>query len=109
MNDEYIVYCLYTEVEGIFYVGCGKAGNGKGQSRLHSTSHECNTPVRSQPSPYYGMKCRYIRACQAGGIKVHTWIFCTNNEKKQAEKMEHALIQRYPYALTNSARNLHPM
>src|SRR5436309_2279148 len=109
MNGEYIVYGLYTEVAGIFYIGCGKAEDEKGPSRLKGTVSECQKMKTLRTYPYYYMKCRYIRACQARGIKIYTWIFCTYNEKKQAEKMECALIQRYLYALTNVACNPYPM
>ena len=39
MSDEYIVYCLYTEIEGVFSVGCGLL-----KSRLKTTVKEGKQP-----------------------------------------------------------------
>lgn len=99
MSDNSIVYCLYTEVEGVFYIGCSSR-----ESRLKSTVKECE-----QPYHYNCMKCRYIHACQARGIKIHAWVICRCSDKQRAEEMEYALIQMYPHALTNSMLNWHPM
>jgi hypothetical protein len=71
MNDTYIVYCLYTEVEGVFYIGCGLAAHGKQKSRLANTVRECQN---ARQANYSCLKCRYIRACLAHGIEVETWV-----------------------------------
>jgi hypothetical protein len=106
MNDTYIVYCLYTKVEGVFYIGCGQTAHGKQKSRLGNTVRECQN---ARQANYSCLKCRYIRACLAKGIQVETWVTCTSSDKQSAEEMEYALIQLYPYVLTNSALNWHPM
>jgi hypothetical protein len=98
-KKEYSVYCLYTEVEGVFYVGCGQS-----PSRLHTTIEECRQKYRVNC-----MKCRYISACTARRITIHTWVACTCQTKQSAEEIEYALIQMYPSVLTNDALNWHPL
>jgi hypothetical protein len=99
VSNNYIVYCLYTKVGGVFYVGCGR-----GESRLRNTVRECEQPYLSN-----SLKCRYIHACQARGIQVHAWVVCQCSKKQRAEEIEYALIQMYPSALTNALLNWHPM
>ena len=102
-NTDYVVYCLYTEVAGVFYIGCGRVAHDGIKSRLSATLAECNnTSVNC-------MKCQYVRACQKYRIGVHQEVVFQCGNKQRAEEVEYALIQRYPYVLTNTILNWHPM
>lgn len=98
-KKEYVVYCLYTEIEGVFYVGCSQD-----LSRLNTTVQECEQKYSASC-----MKCRYIHACRARRIAIHTWVVCKCQTKRQAEEIEYALIQMYPSVLTNTMLNWHPI
>ena len=98
-KKEYIVYCLYTDVEGVFYIGCGS-----NRLRLNTTINECKNKYAAKC-----MKCRYIHECQKRRIAIHACEICKCSNKQIAQELEYALIQMYPYVLTNSALNWRPM
>ena len=97
-KSKYIVYCLYTNIEGIFYIG---SGNMKRLRYTVSTAYYtlCNKKYKDN-----SLKAKYIRACR-GRIEVNREVVAEFDRKEDAESLEYMLISMYAPILVNVKGN----
>ena len=98
MNN-YSVYYLYTKIEGIFYIGYGKAAHNDRKSYVSGTASEWKK--QRTKTLNNSMKWRYIRACEARSIPIYREVVYSCETKQRAEEVTYALIQMYPGILCN--------
>ena len=90
MNN-YSVYYLYTKIEGIFYIGYGKAAHNDRKSYVSGTASEWKKQRTKILNT--SMKWRYIRACEAWSIPIYREVVYSCETKQRAEEVRYALIQ----------------
>lgn len=98
MNN-YSVYCLYTKIEGIFYIGYGKVAHNDRKSCVSGTVSEWKK--QRTKTLNNSLKWRYIRACEARSIPIYGEVVYSCETKQRAEELKYALIQMYPGILCN--------
>ena len=86
-HKNYHVYALYTECDGIFYIGSGK------DNRLLSTKY-----VVKDDNSY---KAKVIRKCKQLGISIEIDILFSTNDRDEVRHIEYFFIQMYKDCLTN--------